>query len=77
MRPYLQLFAEVRIDSKKEYNEYSFELGENIQKFMDENPISEEYHEELFVSDIKEMIRKQINSIDKKIVIKDIIIVLK
>lgn len=76
-KPYSLLFLEVRIESKKAYGGFDFDISEEVQKFMNIRIICDDYSKVQFVYDMKEMIKAIIDRQNKKIKVKDIIIVIK
>lgn len=75
--PYFCLFVEVHMKSKKSYNAFDFDLDAKVQQFMDLNPICDTYGEEEFISELTELVKREMISKDKRIQIENVYVVLK
>lgn len=75
--PYMVVYVEVHMKSKKSYSQIDFDLNSKVQCFTQENPINDMYTDEEFIADMKKMVEKAILDVDGRILIEKIYVVLK
>lgn len=75
--PYFCLFVEVHMKSRKSYSIFDFDINSKVQQFIDLHPICDNYSEEEFVAEVTELVKNEMLSKDKRIIIENVYVVLK